>query len=317
MQLSITQFFIVVGISVLVGVSFIVSLLLLPPSGFSSSTVRIASGSSISQAANKLAEQDIIIHPKLLSVPLRVRDQSITAGRYKFSTALSPLAVANRLSSGEFQTEQQKIVIPEGFTREEIADRLNQKIKDFSRDAFLQETRGQEGYLFPDTYQFSNTMSESEIADLMRENFREQIDTLRSEMRQFSHSQDNVIKMASLVVREAADYQTRRRVAGVLWSRLEQGMPLQVDAVFSYLLNKASSELTQDDLDLDSPYNLYENTGLPPQPIANPGLDAIQATINPLKSEDLYYLTGDSGDFYFSETLEEHKRNKKRYINQK
>jgi UPF0755 protein len=87
-----------------------------------------------------------------------------------------------------------------------------------------------------------------------------------------------------------------------------------VDAVFAYLLGKASSELTREDLQVDSPYNLYKHVGLPPAPIANPGLAAIKATINPIQTDDLYYLTGDDGEFHFAETLDEHNENKRRYI---
>ena len=92
-------------------------------------------------------------------------------------------------------------------------------------------------------------------------------------------------------------------------------MPLQVDASFDYLLGKTSSELTEDDLAIDSPYNTYSHRGLPPTPISNPGLSSIDAVLNPAQTPFLYYLTADDGTFYYAKTFEEHKRNKQRYLN--
>ncbi len=315
MQFTLKQSLLVAGVSVLIGIGFLLTLLVLPAPGFSPTTITIQPGTTVSSAAERLAEKDIVLHPLLVSLPLRLQDKEVTAGAYKFSDNQHPLGIAQRLHAGDFQTKQQEVVIPEGFTRAEIADRVVAELDvDFSRSDFMQTSEGLEGYLFPDTYQFSPDASARQVVNTMRENFRTQIAKLQPQLREFPYSKKQVIAMASLIEREAADYRIRRKIAGILWTRFEQGMPLQVDAVFAFLLGKASAELTQADLAMDSPYNLYQNTGLPPTPIANPGLGSIRATINPIRTDDLYYLTGDNGQFYFAETLEEHNRNKRNYI---
>jgi UPF0755 protein len=314
---KITQQLMVVGVvGAVVVLCAITALFFVPSPNFTASEVTIQPGSTVSQATQNLAESDVVWHRSLVGLPLRVQDKTITAGRYKFSQPQSPLVISRRLAAGDFQAAQQQVVIPEGFTREEIADRLAAELNpEFSSQEFREATSNQEGYLFPDTYRIADDMTAKQIATIMRDNFNKHIDTLQPALQQFPHSQSDIIKMASLVETEAADYQTRRRVAGVLWKRLDEGMPLQADAVFAYLLDKPSRELTQKDLNNDSPYNLYTNTGLPPTPIANPGLEAIRATINPIRTDDLYYLTGDDGSFYFAETLEEHQKNKRQFLN--
>jgi UPF0755 protein len=92
------------------------------------------------------------------------------------------------------------------------------------------------------------------------------------------------------------------------------GMPLQVDAAFDYVLGKDSAELTQEDLSIDSPYNTYRFAGLPPAPIANPGLESIEAVLSPIDTDYLYYLTDNEGNFHYAKTFDEHKQNKLRYL---
>jgi UPF0755 protein len=286
----------------------------LPAPGFSAQTINIPSGFTAKQAADRLADKGVVADSLLLRLPLRLRDQAVVAGRYKFAAPQGPLAVSRRLTNGEYGMPQASVVIPEGFDRTDIANRLADNLKNITTEKFMQASVGSEGYLFPDTYRFDKTENSAEVVEKMRENFRAHIDDLKPQIEQFSHSQKEIIKMASLVEKEAADYRVRRKIAGVLWSRLEKGMPLQADAVFTYLLDKPSGELTQQDLQIDSPYNLYQNTDLPPTPIANPGLEAIKATIHPIRTDDLYYLTGDDGEFHFAETLKKHNENKRRYI---
>jgi UPF0755 protein len=315
MQTNFKQSFIISVVLVFIIASGIVALLTLPSPTFSPSTLTISSGATVSEAADTLADNDVILHPFLVSVPLRLNDSAITAGRYNFPRPISPLQISNRLAAGDFQIAQKQVVIPEGFTREDIANRILSEMNlPFSKADFMQSSKGLEGYLFPDSYQFQSDATVRQVVETMRDNFRTQINKLQPELREFPYSEDQIIKMASLVEKEAADYEMRRKVAGILWKRFDEGMPLQADAVFAYLLDKSSAELTKEDLAMESPYNLYKNTGLPPTPIANPGLDAIRATINPIRTDNLYYLTGDDGEFYFAETLEEHNENKRTYL---
>ncbi|PSO45788.1 MAG: endolytic transglycosylase MltG [Parcubacteria group bacterium SW_6_46_9] len=297
-----------------VGCLFILSFLL-PPPNFSPQTITVPSGQSITDTAQNLAEANLVSFGYTVEAPLQLKQATIQAGTYKFSQPETPLAIARRLQTGDFRTEQTEITIPEGSTREDIANRIGDRSDiAVTKSEFLSASEGYHGYLFPDTYRLADDVTAEEIVSVMRENFTRKVGPLKSNIDQLPYTLDQVITMASLVQREAADYQTRRRVASVLWSRFDQGKPLQVDAVFAYLLGKASSELTREDLQVDSPYNLYKNVGLPPTPIANPGLAAIKATINPIQTDDLYYLTGDDGEFHFAETLDEHNENKRRYM---
>ena len=121
--------------------------------------------------------------------------------------------------------------------------------------------------------------------------------------------------MASLLEKEARTTESRRIIAGILWKRLEIGMLLQVDAVFGYIINKGSLQLTLEDLSIDSPYNTYRYKGLPIGPIANPGLDSLQAATMPILTDYLFYLSDKEGTMHYSETFEEHKRKKRLYLN--
>jgi UPF0755 protein len=123
-----------------------------------------------------------------------------------------------------------------------------------------------------------------------------------------------LVIMASLLEREAKTLADKRMVAGILWNRIKIGMPLQVDAVFGYIHDRATYSPSFDDLHVDSPYNTYLNKGLPPGPIDNPGLDSIIAAATPTKTSDLYYLTGSDGQMHYAKTFEQHKQNRALYL---
>ena len=159
-----------------------------------------------------------------------------------------------------------------------------------------------EGYLFPDTYLFLPGAETEQIIGTMRDNFKKKAGDI---------AQDIVI-MASLIEKEVPASDDRRIVSGILWKRLEIGMPLQVDAVFPYITGKR--EVLLDDLKINSPYNTYLYKGLPPGPIANPGLDAIEAARNPKETPYLYYISGKDGKTHFAKTYEEHLKNKEKYL---
>lgn len=315
MNISLLQSVLLWAIGVLI-VTIPIVLWLVPPPFFTSVTVDITRGTSVAEAADKLAESGVVYTPELVTLPFKATGNNIPAGTYQFSTKENAVTVVSRLAEGDYGISQNSVVIPEGFTNQQIADRLQNKLKseNFSSEAFLRLAEEHQGYLYPDSYQFYTDVTAEEVIQIMRENFDKQISSLKDELSNFDKSLADVIKMASLVELEAADYQIRRRIAGVLWNRIEANMPLQVDAVFMPLIGKGTSELTKSDLEIESPYNLYINTGLPPTPIANPGLESIRATVKPVSSEDLYYLSDSEGNFYFAETLAKHNLNKQKYL---
>ena len=120
--------------------------------------------------------------------------------------------------------------------------------------------------------------------------------------------------MASLIEKEASGEKDRNIVSGILWKRIEKGIPLQVDAPFLYILGKESSELTKSDLSINSPFNTYKYKGLTPSPIGNPGLDSIKAAINPEDSPYLYYLHDAEGNIHYARTYSEHQKNIRTYL---
>jgi len=175
---------------------------------------------------------------------------------------------------------QIKITIPEGFTAKNIAERLKNFIN-FNEEEFLKITENKEGRLFPDTYFFSGKEESEEILKKMEDNFK---------IKAGDVSKDTLI-MASIIEKEAHNKEDRRIISGILWKRLKINMPLQVDV---------------------SLYT-YDNRGFPPTPICNPGLDAIDAALNPADSKYWYYLSDKKGATHFARTFEEHKQNKARY----
>jgi UPF0755 protein len=126
----------------------------------------------------------------------------------------------------------------------------------------------------------------------------------------------DIIKMASIVEEEARTEETRETIAGILWKRLDEGMPLQVDSAFAFVNGKKDSRyISTEDLAIDSPYNTYVHKGLPPTAISNPGLDSIKATVHPIKTKYYFYLSDDQGNMHYGATLDQHIENKQKYLN--
>lgn len=276
----------------------------------------VEKGSTLTEVAEILEKEGYISHaflPKIF-VFLRGHQGSIHAGDYFFSRAEGSLVISNRLANGRFDIDAIKIVIPEGTTVSEMSEIFSSKLPRFEAESFIKKAEKFEGYLFPDTYNFLQNDTEDEIIELMRKTFDVKIAPILGAIESSGRSIEDVITMASLVEEEARETGTRRTIAGILWHRLDIGMALQVDAVFPYIINKNTFEVTLDDLDFDSPYNTYKYRGLPIGPISNPGLDAILATIHPIETEYLFYLSDVDGVMHYGRTFEEHKMNKSLYL---
>jgi len=172
-------------------------------------------------------------------------------------------------------------------------------------------SKGKEGFLFPDTYSVPVNADTKEFIDILEKNYKTRTSVVRTQIEGSQYTEQQIITMASLVESEAgsASYATKQRVAGVLWKRIQIGMPLQADAVFSFIYQKHLPQVLFSHLEVDSPYNVYKNTGLPPGPISNPGIDSIRATLNPNIKDDLFYITGKDGVFYYARTLAGHNTN--------
>ncbi len=271
------------------------------------SLIGIEKGSSLSKIALRLEESGIIKSdiPFIFLVRLFGLERSIKSGDYFFEKPASLFTVIRRLVAADFEIKPRKVTIPEGATLSDIADIFGATgFENFDKAQFLKITEGKEGRLFPDTYFFLPTVTANQVAETMERNFRKKVGNI----------ENNVLVMASLIEKEIADRDDRRIVSGILWKRISAGMPLQVDAVFPYIKGRNGGRVTFSDLKIKSPYNTYLNKGLPPAPIANPGLDAIDAARHPKKSPYWFYLSDKNGVTHFSKTFEEHKINKARYL---
>jgi UPF0755 protein len=199
-------------------------------------------------------------------------------------------------------------LIAEAFTK-------NKAFKNFSKERFLDLAKDSEGYLYPDTYSFSPYVTEETIIKTMKNNFYKKAGKLVDKIEKSNKSLDKILTMASLIEKEAGNtpMSIKKRVSGILWRRIEIGMPLQVDAVFSYIYQKHLPRTLYSHLKVDSPYNTYKNKGLPPTPIGNPSVSSIEAALYPTKTKDLFYITGKDGKFYYSRTSAGHNENISKY----
>lgn len=278
--------------------------------------VHIRSGETLSDAARVLKDRGVIRSEVLFSLLVRLfgGERSITAGEYFFPYRQNIFVIAERMGSGDFQVEPTRVRIVEGSTVEEVGIQLAESIPGFNLVEFVQKTRGKEGYLFPDTYFFMPGQDVNAILGAIDSNFNANIASVQSKIDAFGVPLSEVIVMASLLEREAPNTYDRRVIAGILWKRIELGMPLQVDAVFPYIIGKNTFELTRADLKTNSPYNTYTNKGLPPGPIANPSLDAIIAAVTPVETNYLFYLSDLDGTMHYSATYTQHLAAKDRYL---
>lgn len=278
--------------------------------------VSVREGATLRDIARDLEEARVVAHPLVFEWIVRLRGdaKAVQAGEYAFSEPLGAFEVARRLAMGDFGLEQISIRIPEGATRRDIAALFDETFPLFDERRFLALTEGSEGYLFPDTYFFLPNTTADAVADRLSGTFSLRLGDIEKEIVRFGKPLHEIVTMASLIEKEVHRPSDRRTVSGILWKRIELGMPLQVDAPFVFLFGKASRELTAEDLEFDSPYNTYLYTGLPPGPIGNPSLDALRAAVLPVETEYLFYLSDDDGVTRYARNFEEHKRNKERYL---
>jgi len=172
-----------------------------------------------------------------------------------------------------------------------------------------------EGYLFPDTYLEQGNLSAQKLINDMLKNFENKISPYQEAISQHPQRLNlhQIITLASIVEAEAKTKEDRQLIAGILLKRLELGMNLEADVTINYLTGRKKTLAS--DLKIDSPYNTYQHKGLPPGPINNPGLEAIEAVIYPTPSDYLFFMAGKNGQIYYAKTLEEHNNNIARYLN--
>jgi len=301
---------------ILVSLVFYLSLWRAPSDFPVHSIVRVESGESLQVTTQKFTALRMIRSPFIFRslVILLGGEKKVTAGDYLLTIKESPLTLAWRIIEGRLGMEPVKVTVPEGLNVSEISGILSKNLISFDVKTFEALAKEKEGYLFPDTYFFPPTAKPEDVMSRMQENFIEKIKSIQQDIELFGKSEKDVVTMASILEGEARDTESRRIVAGILWRRMSIGMPLQVDATFKYINGKNSFNLTYADLKIESPYNTYVVKGLPPTPINNPGINALLAAVTPIKTDYLYFLTGDDGKMYYAKTFEAHKINKAKYL---
>lgn len=278
--------------------------------------VTIKKGTYMSQAADIFASEGIVKSPLLFKayVMLLTGHRQVQAGSYLFDSPQSALRVAFRAAYGIQGLPKIKVTFFEGMTNADMGAVLKKDIPGFDVASFLALSRPLEGALFPDTYYFYQNTSPQDVADKLHQTFNEKTKPLLLPIQAFGKPPADIITMASLIEKEATSTADRKIIAGILWRRIGMNMPLQVDPPFYYLLGKDSAQLTIADLAIDSPYNLYKHTGLPPTPIDNPGLDAIEDAIDPTTTDYLYFLSGRDGRMHYAATFDGHIANRQKYL---
>ena len=290
----------------------------LPPSDFPVGKVISVKKGSLTGDIAVLFENEHLIRSQNVfkaCVAISGDDKRVTSGDFLFKEPLGPCALAERLVKGISGIPAFRVTIPEGVSNQQIASLLTPGLLKFDSKFFVDHARDNEGYLFPDTYFFAMNATAQVVEATMRANFEKKIALWQPIIESSKHSLRDTIIMASIIEKEARTPEDQALVSGILWKRIDNNMPLQVDATFLYLLGKKSSELTQADLKIKSAYNTYRNKGLPAGPIGNPGLLAVEAAVHPAGSPYLYYLSDNSGVMHYAKTFEEHKANKTKYLN--
>ncbi len=308
------------------------------PSSHQTVLVTVLEGESVGDVGERLEDEGVVSSAILFRVlvALEGHEGALVAGDYEFETGMPVVQVIDRLHKGI--TSPLVVTVIEGMRAEEIAD-IMQREGVVNRQAFLEAIQQSydfafllnkpagtnlEGYLFPDTYFFGRTTTVEDAVKQMLENFDAKFtEGLRQEATNAGLSLHTVVTVASIVEREAQVAEERPIIAGVFLRRLRLGIPLEADPTVQYAVaNDPASvaeygywkkELTQEDLDSDSPYNTYRRMGLPPGPICNPGLDSIVAVVRPAQTNYLYFVAKPDGSHAFAETLEEHLANVELY----
>lgn len=287
----------------------------------------VTTGESGSQVGRRLRELGLIRSDLWFRLYLRlnqVQGAFLQAGSYQLSASMSLAQILEEFSHGTFDLQ---LTFIEGWRREEYAAYLGSKFDQDFAQKFLVQAKDHGGYLFPDTYLVQKDVTPSDLIVLLTKTFEQKIDAnLKQGFEKQSLSLEQAVVLASIVEREAKLLADRPQVAGILIKRFLAGWPLEADATVQYAKANLTCSLTnlecdwwpkdlgEEDLKIDSPYNTRLHPGLPPAPIAYPGLTALKAVSEPEDTPDWYYLSDQQGNIHYAKTLEEHQQNIQTYL---
>lgn len=304
-----------------------------PSNSHAAKTVTIPRGANRLAIGNLLTEQGLIRSAYVFMLQTRMEHAEIKAGKYRLAPNMDMDEVMAILRRGpNATTEGMPVTIPEGYTLEQITEEMQAKGVSQSEsllqmatdkaylagihEDFALPSQTLEGYLFPDTYSLQYHSQPNVVLEEMLRNFGHRFaDSHQQEIAASGHSLHEIVTIASLIEREAQVAQDRARIAGVIENRLRRKMRLQIDATVLYALGHHKDRVLYKDLNIESPYNTYRHAGLPPGPIANPGLPSLMAALHPEANDFLYYVARPDGSHLFSRTLREHEA-AKRHVRQ-
>lgn len=297
-------------------------------------TITIENGSNTENIASILKENDLIKNEIIFKIYSKVqnRDSKYKSGTYELNTGMNQEEIMDKLEEGGKSQSSLMFTIPEGFELKQIAERLeSQGLVDKNKfieiasnaDNFksdynfleeLPETRTLEGYLYPNTYEVFKNASERDIIKKMLDEFEKMYDEdIKTKGKELGMDMNKVITLASIIEREAVLEKERAVMSGVFHNRLKTEMPLQSCATVQYALGERKQVLSNKDVKIESDYNTYMNSGLPPAPISSPGIESIKAAVNPAQVDYLFFVrTGEDGSHTFTTNYNEHLKAKNR-----
>ncbi len=328
-QFHLGQSFIGITAAVVLGVLLaFYSLVLLWPQGnpYDSVKVTIPKGASLKEVSAQLQDQNVIRNERsfLLAVKALGYEKDFPAGRFKLVKAETNFDIIDQLVNGIQMNK--RVTILEGWTVSTIAKELEEKLgmnpqlfENACKNKLLLwkwgiEGETFEGYLFPETYRFSEDEAPQDVISRMVEEYEKNFtDDFNRRMVELRMTETEVLTLASIIEGEAIYNRERPVISGVYHNRLKRGMRLQADPTIQYILEDGPRRLLNKDLKIESPYNTYLNYGLPPGPINNPGIESIKAALYPAATEYLYFVARGDGYHTFSRTKEEHNKAKRKF----
>lgn len=279
--------------------------------------VIIAEGAGTEGASTALRDAGVIRSgfAFIMHALLTGQRTAIRSGTYTISGTISTPQVLTIVTQQQSLQNEIEITLLEGWTAAQMGAALSQALLFTETDyTAAAQSDGLEGYLFPDTYRFFSNAAVADVIDIQRATFEQKFtDEMTTALEQQGRTLAQAVILASIVEKEAQSLSDKQIVAGIFWRRLDNDMRLESDATINYITQKNDTTPSTDDLFVESAYNTYRNTGLPPTAICNPGFDALYAVVYPTATDYWYFLTTPDGEMKYSTTYEEHLTYKNQY----
>lgn len=314
-------------------------------------SVVIESGASLKSIAKELKEEKLIQSSNLFILYARNKNlqSKLQAGVYNLSQDMSVKNIVSKMNQGQVNSQEMTVKLLEGWSNERMAqyfaeeeiwqknewlkvvgwpqtsdNKNSQDFSEYKKDYSFLESKPNndslEGYLFPDTYKIYKDSKSQDLVIKMLNNFNNKLSAkMRKDIIEQNRTIHEIVTMASLIEKEAIiknnDTEEAKIISGIFWNRIARGQALQSCASLAYILGEYKTVYSIKDTQIKSPYNTYQNPGLPPGPVANPGIVAIKAAIYPVYTEYNYFLSPvGSDETFFSATYSEHLRKKAQFI---